>query len=183
MDANELTERLGKKLRQIRQQRNLSLDELAAMSGVSKPMLGQIERGVSNPSVALLWKVASGLGVPFTTFVADDPVVRLLHPDEQTAFYEDERRFQVYSTFAKPGVPVELFRVRLLPGCRRRAEAHAPGVLESITVSEGEMTVTVNDRAYQVRSGDCFQFDADVSHSYENSTDTACWAHLAIIYR
>lgn len=54
---------IGKHLKNIRQNRELSLDEAAEMTSVSKPMLGQIERGQSSPTITTLWKIATGLKV------------------------------------------------------------------------------------------------------------------------
>lgn len=59
---------IGKHLKNIRQNRELSLDEAAEMTGVSKPMLGQIERGQSSPTITTLWKIATGLKVPLSSF-------------------------------------------------------------------------------------------------------------------
>ncbi len=55
---------IGKQLKKIRQGRELSLDEAAVLTEVSKPMLGQIERGQSSPTITTLWKIATGLKVP-----------------------------------------------------------------------------------------------------------------------
>ena len=60
---------IGNKLKDIRNKRNLSLDEVAKLTGVSKAMLGQIERGQSNPTVSTLWKIATGLKVSFSLFI------------------------------------------------------------------------------------------------------------------
>ncbi len=60
--------RIGEKLKSIRMARALSLDDAAALTGVSKPMLGQIERGQSVPTVTTLWKIATGLKTPLSAF-------------------------------------------------------------------------------------------------------------------
>lgn len=62
---------IGKHLKNIRQNRELSLDEAAEMTGVSKPMLGQIERGQSSPTITTLWKIATGLKVPLSSFLQE----------------------------------------------------------------------------------------------------------------
>ena len=61
---------LSTTLKQLRQQRGWSLSRLAEATGVSKAMLGQIERNESSPTVATLWKIATGLNVPFSTFIS-----------------------------------------------------------------------------------------------------------------
>ncbi len=63
-----LTLVIGNKLKNIRNSRNLSLDDVAELTGVSKAMLGQIERGKSNPTVSTLWKISTGLRVSFSSF-------------------------------------------------------------------------------------------------------------------
>lgn len=62
---------IGKRLKTARQNRNLTLDELAEVTGVSKPMLGQIERGQSSPTVTTLWKIATGMKIPFSSFLQE----------------------------------------------------------------------------------------------------------------
>ena len=63
--------RIGEKLKSIRMARTLSLDDTAALTGVSKPMLGQIERGQSVPTVTTLWKIATGLKTPLSAFLEE----------------------------------------------------------------------------------------------------------------
>ena len=65
---------LSTTLKQLRQQRGWSLSRLAEATGVSKAMLGQIERNESSPTVATLWKIATGLNVPFSTFLRRSPL-------------------------------------------------------------------------------------------------------------
>ena len=79
---------VSKNIRRIRQEKDLSLDELSKLSGVSKSMLAQIERGSGNPSLSTLWKIANGMMVPFNTLVAQPrspyEIVRLSEIDPIT---------------------------------------------------------------------------------------------------
>ncbi|WDL95595.1 helix-turn-helix domain-containing protein [Alicyclobacillus sp. ALC3] len=174
--------RLGSRLRQLRHERGLSLDKLAELTGVSKPMLGQVERGTSSPTVATLWKIATGLQVPFTALLQDASSAQQIRARDQTVLFEDGKRFQVYSTYSAPGSPVELFRVVLLPGCKRQAEGHGQGVMESITVYQGNLIVTLGDEGFDLVPGDALNFVADVPHTYENRGATPCTVHMAIFY-
>lgn len=174
--------RLGARLRQLRHERGLSLDGLAELTGVSKPMLGQVERGTSSPTVATLWKIATGLHVPFTALLQDASSAEQIRRRDQTALYEDDERFQVFSTYAAPGSPVELFRVVLLPGAKRHAEGHGQGVMESITVCDGNLFVQVSDEGFYLEPGDALNFVADASHTYENQGSATCTVHMAIFY-
>ena len=182
MEKDVLSKRIGHRLRLYRQQRQLSLEELALLTGVSKPMLGQIERGTSNPTVATLWKIANGLHVPFTNFISENPSLQLRRAEDQDVFYEDNERFEVYSTFAEQGVPLEVFRVRLLKGCHRVSDPHGQGVIESITVNEGTLYITIEDESFCLGKGDAISFSADVHHVYENRQESVCEIVMSILY-
>jgi XRE family transcriptional regulator, regulator of sulfur utilization len=183
MEKEILSKRIGQRLRLYRQTRQLSLEDLALLTGVSKPMLGQIERGTSNPTVATLWKIANGLHVPFTSFISENPSLQLRRAEEQHVFYEDNERFEVYSTFAEQGVPLEMFRVRLHPGCCRISDPHGPGVIETITVYEGSLYITVGDESFSMNRGDALSFQADVPHVYENRSESPTEIAMSIFYQ
>ena len=67
----EPTSMIGEHLREVRTNLNLSLDDASKMTGVSKPMLGQIERGQSAPTITTLWKIATGLKTPLSYFLQE----------------------------------------------------------------------------------------------------------------
>lgn len=107
---------IGRNLYEIRKKKNYSLDKVADLTGVSKPMLGQIERGISNPSVALLWKIASGLNVSLSYFIEEskdetryvqfNDIQPLYDSKSQmTAYplfpYDDNRKFEVFTIFLR----------------------------------------------------------------------------------
>jgi transcriptional regulator with XRE-family HTH domain len=183
MEKEMLSAQIGHRLRHYRQQRQLSLDALAEVTGVSKPMLGQIERGVSNPTVATLWKIASGLQIPFTALIVENPTLELLRADEQTRVVEDNERFEVYSTYSAQGIPFEMFRVRLHPGCRRDAESHGFGVLENITVFHGCLTIEIGSDTYTLHPGDALSFAANITHVYRNLGESVCEISMVISYQ
>ena len=66
----DLTLLIAQNLKRIREEKRLSLDRLAELTGVSKSMLGQIERGESSPTVATVWKISNGLKVSFTALLS-----------------------------------------------------------------------------------------------------------------
>ena len=73
MANDEITKRLASRLKQARQERSLSLEALANLSGVSKSMLSQIERGESSPTVASLWNLTKALNVDFAGLLDGGP--------------------------------------------------------------------------------------------------------------
>ena len=92
---------IGKRLKTARQNRNLTLDELAEVTGVSKPMLGQIERGQSSPTVTTLWKIATGMKIPFSSFLQEQGTeYTVVDLQEQDVLLEENGAMKVYTLFA-----------------------------------------------------------------------------------
>jgi XRE family transcriptional regulator, regulator of sulfur utilization len=183
MDKNVLSTQIGQRLRFHRQQRQLSLEELADLTGVSKPMLGQIERGTSNPTVAILWKIAAGLQIPFASFLITDPSIKIIREDEQIFFKEDNNLFQTYNTFASPGIPLEIYRIRMLPGCKHHSDPTGIGVLKSLTVHSGTLTIKIGEEnTNTLTKGDAISFSSDVAQVYQNLTDETCEFNMTIYY-
>ncbi|MBE3556634.1 MAG: helix-turn-helix transcriptional regulator [Firmicutes bacterium] len=176
MDPGQLTFHIREMLRRLRKERGWSLEQLAEATGVSKPMLGQIERGLSNPIVITLWKIAGGLGVPFSTFFEmPESSLRVVHRDEQPVVLDDEGRISVRNVLSirTPHV-VELFCVTLLPMGEHRAQTHGQHVTEGIWVLQGALTLQLGEQSYVLEEGDAVSFEAAHAHPYSNTTKSPC---------
>ncbi|MBP2032748.1 transcriptional regulator with XRE-family HTH domain [Clostridium algifaecis] len=161
---------IGSKLKYIRNKRNLSLDEVAKLTGVSKAMLGQIERGKSNPTVSILWKIATGLKVSFSLFIDENQEdLKIIHQNDITPIIEDNSVMRLYPIFpfdANKGF--EIFTIELEAGCNHISTHHNEGVEEYIIVTEGKIELNINDKIYVLQKGDSIRFLANKSHSYKN---------------
>lgn len=73
MQEDSFKTHIAKHIKALRQHKGLSLDATAKATGVSKAMLGQIEREESSPTIATLWKIASGLDTSFSAFLPLKP--------------------------------------------------------------------------------------------------------------
>ena len=126
-----------------------SLRLLAERSGVSKAMLNQIEGGKSSPSIALGWKIANGLGVPFGALLGEAmPGDFVVHPRDQIqALYSESKELCTRALFP-PGDSraAELYELSLEPGGEEKAQSHLPGTREQIYVTAGHLTVQTGDR-------------------------------------
>src|SRR5499427_8280844 len=81
--AAELTARVAENLREQRRRRDMSLDQLAQRTGVSRAGLSQIETRKTNPSIGVLWKIASGLGIPFAELIGEgQPALAVLRRND-----------------------------------------------------------------------------------------------------
>lgn len=161
-------------LKSIRSARGWSLDQTAARTGVSKAMLGQIERGESTPTVATLWKIATGLGVPMTALLeADrgDGDVLLLRDAADLRVrpaQEGMQRALLFPYEARFGF--ELYELTFAPGFESISEPHEIGVVEHITVLQGEVELLVEEEWRPLRQGQALRFPADRRHGYRNRT-------------
>ncbi len=167
-----LNGRIAKNLSAIREKRNMSLDDVANLTGVTKATIGQIERGTANPTVSTLWKIANGLKISFSSLVEQNAETISLVPLKKLQPIIDEIDYKVYPMFFfDPKKRFETFYVELGPGGIHISEKHQTGTEEYVIVSEGELEVEVEDHLYQLAKGDAIHFYANVTHTYRNTTD------------
>lgn len=175
---------LAKNLKAIREDKKLSLEKVAELTGVSKTMIGQIERGESTPTITTIWKISNGLKISFSSLIntpqTDTKVI--LRNDLQT-LSEDNGKYRVYPNFPfEDDRRFEVYSVEIEKGGFLSAEAHLEGTEELITVFEGELTVRVNNNEYTVRNGDSIRFKADRPHTYHNSGETLTRLSMILYY-
>ena len=174
--AMELQNVIGHNLKTIRARKKLTLDAAAGLAGVSRSMLAQIEKGDVNPTISVLWKIANGYKVSFTSLLdrqEQDP--QLIHAREVTPLVEDEGRYVNYPAFPfQEGRLFETYRIQIAPGGALTAQAHMAGTEEYITVFSGAVEIQVDGISYALACGDSLHFRADTGHAYRNTgADTA----------
>lgn len=169
--AAELTRRVADNLRVLRKQRGLSLDELAQRSGVSRATLSQIETCKTNPTIAVLWKIASGLAVPFAGLLGDERAepVRVLRRGDQQVLRSADGKLESRPLMPAGASPlVEFYELRLAARAVSVSEPHAKGTCECVVVLTGVLRLHVAEREWELAAGDTAWFEADVAHTYEN---------------
>ena len=172
---------LPARLKDARRAKGLSLDAVAKLSGVSRSMVSQIERGESSPTISTLWNLTKALQVDFAGLLEDDQdsrvevlrsadvpaienhgtgcSIRILSPPEEAG------RHEVYDLqFSKDGMLASL--------------PHAQGAREHLTVIEGQLTVSSGDAVEQLSMGDTARYAADVPHKI--SADGPARAFLVV---
>jgi len=175
---------LAKNLKIIREKKKLSLEKTAELTGVSKTMIGQIERGESSPTLNTIWKIAKGLKISFTSLIQhQQPEAKVVKRDEIQTLSEDNGKYNVYPYFPfEEDKRFEIYSVEIEKGGYLSAEAHQEGTVEFITVFDGELTVRVNDNNYLVTALDSIKFKADKPHTYHNSGDKLTRLSMTIYY-
>jgi transcriptional regulator with XRE-family HTH domain len=166
---------LGARVRALREAMDLSLRELAERSGVSAPMLSQVERGETSPTLQVATKIAHGLELRLSQ------LLRLDEDGAVTIVRSGERRtgpttltghsYEILSP-PLPGQRAELSRHTLAPGAATGGPddppVHEPGSRETALVESGSVILICDGQRFELHSGDCVTFDADLPHHFEN---------------
>jgi transcriptional regulator with XRE-family HTH domain len=167
---------LGPRVKALREAMGLSLRDLAERSGVSAPMLSQVERGETSPTVAVAAKIAAGLDLRLSQLLRldEDGAVTVTRADEGRPAGGDSRaghRYEVL-TAPLPGQRAELSRHVLAAGGATGTAAdppmHEPGTRETALVETGRVVLHCDGADYPLDEGDCVTFDADLPHHFEN---------------
>lgn len=176
---------VGDNLKALRTARNLSLDLLARLTGLSRSLLGQIELGKVSPSVAVVWKLARAFDVPFSVMLAtaQPTAISVLRTKGAKRIVGNDGKFSSRALFPLGSEPdAELYELTLAPYSREDAHPHQPGTRENLVVAAGRLELTVGAEHFTLTKGDAIVFGADVPHSYENPDRDECWIYLVMTY-
>ena len=170
--------------KRIREQKRLTLDAAAAATGVSRSMLAQIEKGEVNPTISVLWKIANGYKVSFTSLVENrERRVDVLRQADLPPLSEDGGRYLNYPVFSFDEETLfETYRIVIEPGGTLTAQPHLTGSREYITVFAGHVEITVAQETFALSKGDSIRFHADVSHTYHNPAEQTAELSMLIYY-
>jgi transcriptional regulator with XRE-family HTH domain len=168
--AAELARRVADSLREQRRRRDMSLDQLAQRTGVSRAGLSQIETCKTNPSIGVLWKIASGLGIPFSELIGEgQQSVSVLRRGDAQVLRSTDRKFESRPLMpSAAGNQIEVYELRLAGRARHASDAHGAGTRELVIVLGGVLRMVVGDRREDLTVGDSMLFNANLAHAYEN---------------
>jgi transcriptional regulator with XRE-family HTH domain len=178
---------IGARVKALRESSGLSLRDLTERSGVSAPMLSQVERGETSPTLTVAARIAAGLDLRLSQLLRLDEsgAVTIVRASQRQRGGNKRRghSFEVL-TSGQPGQRAELSRHTLAPGGATGAvddpPMHEPGSRETAFVEHGAILLICDGISYELNEGDCVTFDADLPHHFENPT-TAEAAFLAVV--
>jgi transcriptional regulator with XRE-family HTH domain len=166
---------LGLRVRALREAMGLSLRDLAQRSGVSAPMLSQVERGETSPTLQVAGRIAAGLELRLSQLLRldEDGAVTVVRRSERRQGPGDVggHSYEIL-TPPVPGQRAELSRHTLAAGARTGGPGdpprHEPGSRETGLVERGTLVLHCDGQEYELSDGDSVTFDADLNHYFEN---------------
>ena len=174
----------AEKIKKMRQEKKISLQELADLSGVSKSMISKIEREEKKPTLQVAAQIAEALGTTLSALL-DEPKNQdiIITKKEDSVIFHDEitgfQRVLLSPQFEARGIE---FIKNIIPlGTESPIfPPHRNGVKEYITVSKGELAVLIGDQSFKLKAGDSIFFPGNHRHQFKNTGDTECHYYLII---
>ena len=144
----QLSLKIGERLKEIRNTRHLTLDEAAELTGVSKPMLGQIERGQSSPTINVLWKISTGLKIPLSFFCRQpETEYTVVGLSEKEMIKEEDGGMRAYPLFPfNPARNLEVFYIEFDAGVMHDSLPHVAGVEAYILPVQGTLKMEIGGK-------------------------------------
>jgi transcriptional regulator with XRE-family HTH domain len=176
---------VGPRVKALREAGGMSLRDLAERSGVSAPMLSQVERGETSPTLHVAARIASGLQLRLSQLLRldEDGAVSIVPAGHGRKGGADGHRYEVL-TPPLPGQRAEVSRHTLAPGAATGGPGdpplHEPGARETAVVEHGALELLIDGAEHALCAGDCVTFDADLPHHFQNRGEEAA-VLLAIV--
>lgn len=168
---------LPQRLKEARRAQGLSLEAVAKLSGVSRSMVSQIERGESSPTIATLWNLTRALQVDFAGLLEDGqqaPRIEVLRADQIPTIDNmgEGCRIRILSPPEEAGRN-ELYELRFEEGGKLDSQPHKHGTVEILSVINGEVSLTSGDNRARLGRGDSARYAADLPHCIASEGGTA----------
>jgi len=179
---------VGRNIQSIRKKQNLTLGVLAEKSGVSKAMLSQIEADKVNPTVAMVWKIAQGLGVEIRDLLSGGGETvrkfKVTRKDSITTLdtENDEVHLQVLSPVSTVE-DIEMYLLTFKPGGSLKSSPHFPKTEEYLTIIRGEVTVAAGEHTADLQEGDFVNYHCDIDHVITNTGRVEAVVHMVVRFQ
>ena len=161
---------LGDKIRSLRLKQKISIEQLSAMSGLSKGLISQIERDITGPSVASLWKISKALNVTMNYFFDEyDDFNQIVRKDERKKIMmkNGDRTYELLCPNLKN--QIEMLWIEIEPNDSNSEELISHDGEECGVVLKGTLRILSGDNVYDLNEGDSIYLDSTIPHKYVNT--------------
>ena len=175
---------LCSRVTELRKKNKLTLDQLAAASGVSRSMLSQIERGQANPTLAVTFRIAQAFGISIGELV-DQPwassTIEMVHGNDASNLFraDDECQIRTLSPLHMEK-NIEFYELRIAPKAKLASAPHYEGTKELLTVASGSARILSGDKECLLQESDSAHYRADLEHIIENNGDETLVCYLVV---
>ncbi|USG63081.1 XRE family transcriptional regulator [Sneathiella marina] len=176
---------VGQNINRLRKEKQLTLDQLAAVCGVSKSMLSQIERNETNPTLAIVWRLAEALGESIDDLIKgseDQHSLTVINNSSVPVLNDANEQYSLRVLGPASLVnDMEWYEITLKPGGQLTSGAHTARTTEHLTVLGGELEITAGGEKDRVLEGETARYAADQPHAIRNPTDQTARALLVVL--
>jgi transcriptional regulator with XRE-family HTH domain len=174
------------RVRSLRKSKGWTLEQLASLSGVSRSMLSQIERGAASPTLGVAFRVAQAFGMSLGDLVQSPqprPRIDLIRASDRGSLFRDDSHCRI-RTLSPLHLEkeVEFYELTLKVGGSLVSAPHVAGTREFLVIEQGAVQLTSADESTELESGDSAHYPADVSHRIDNRAEGETVAFLVVIY-
>ncbi|WEV44836.1 helix-turn-helix domain-containing protein [Streptococcaceae bacterium ESL0687] len=183
MDINKI---IGKNLKRIRASKGISLASLSDLSTISKGMLSQIENGETNPTINTIWKICSGLNIPYTALLEEntEESVRVIRKSETSIQKINNDKISLFFYYGENADRnFDYFQMEIEEGVSHTSVGHSLNTEEYLMVLEGDLLMTVAGESYELSCDDVISFDAKEAHTYTNLGEGVLKLSIIIYYK
>jgi transcriptional regulator with XRE-family HTH domain len=178
---------LCQRVTELRKKNKLTLMQLASLSGVSRSMLSQIERGQANPTLAVTFRIAQAFGMSIGELVeqtGNNPIIDIVHGEDPNNLFRSDTECQI-RTLSPLHMEknVEFYELRIAPKAELKSAAHFDGAKELFTVTQGTAKIQSSDSNCVLATGDSAHYRADLAHSIINNGDAELVGYLVVTYQ
>ena len=184
MTENSTGQAMGNRVIELRKKHQLTLDQLASSSGVSRSMLSQIERGQANPTLTVTFRIAQAFNMSIGELV-DQPwassTIEVVHGEDKSNLFRSDQECQIrtLSPLHKEK-NIEFYELKIAPKSSLVSAPHYEGTKELLTVAQGTATIVSGDNSCELSAGDSAHYRGDLSHSIANNGDIELLCYLVV---
>ena len=186
-DVESINEDFGRRVKKLRADHGWSLEELAALSGVSRSMLSEIEREKANPTLTVTYRIAQAFGLNLQDLIETAEAasnIQTIRANERAQVFRSDKQCQI-RTLSPLNLEkeIEFYELTLKPKGELRSQPHYEGTREFLTVEEGGVRIESGSDTEELGKGDSGTYRADVPHAIVNTGDGEAVVFLVVIYR